>query len=249
MVSDFYDLPELYDALFPAKAHVSFYVDLARQQAGPVLELACGTGQLAVPIALDGHLTMGIDRSTNMLNSATRRAASVNAAVEFVQDDMRNFAVGRQFSLIFVARNSLMHLLSIEDLLAAFKGVKRHLAPGGIFAFDIFNPNVRRLAQPPDKRYLVKEVRTNTFGLLCVEVTHDYDPVTQVDRWTWYVSASGKRDAWIVPMVVRTVFPQELPLLVSAAGLELVSRFGDVTGAAFGPSSRSQVCLCRLAAQ
>jgi ubiquinone/menaquinone biosynthesis C-methylase UbiE len=51
---------------------VPFYVDLARQQAGAVLELACGTGQLTIPIALDGFLTVGLDRSSAMLNSANR---------------------------------------------------------------------------------------------------------------------------------------------------------------------------------
>ena len=56
LVSDFYDHPDLYDALLPVKGHVPFYVDLARQQTGAVLELACGTGQLTIPIALDGGL-------------------------------------------------------------------------------------------------------------------------------------------------------------------------------------------------
>jgi hypothetical protein len=93
------------------------------------------------------------------------------------------------------------------------------------------------------------EVSTGAFGSLCVEATHDYDPATQVNCGTWYISAPGKRDAWIVPVVVRSIFPQELPLLVSAAGLELVSRFGDLSRGPFGPGSLSQVCLCRRAAK
>jgi hypothetical protein len=88
-------------------------------------------------------------------------------------------------------------------------------------------------------------VTTATFGPLCVEATHDYDPATQVSRGTWYISAPDNPDAWIVPMVLRSIFPQELPLLISAAGLELVSRFGDLSRAPFGTGSRAQVCLCR----
>jgi SAM-dependent methyltransferase len=245
LVSDFYDYPDLYDALLPVGAEVPFYVDLARQQAGAVLELACGTGQLTIPIALDGRPTVGLDQSSAMLTVAKRRASATGASVAFVQSDMRDFALGSDFSLIFIARNSLLHLLSTVDLLAAFTAVRRHLAPDGIFAFDIFNPNVRMLARPLGQRFPVMEVNTATFGPLCVEGTHDYDSATQVSRGTWYISTPERRDAWVVPMVLRSIFPQELPLLLSAAGLELISRFGELSRAAFGPGSRVQVCLCR----
>ena len=151
----------------------------------------------------------------------------------------------RDFNLIFVARNSLLHLLSTADLLAAFTAVRRHLAAAGVFAFDIFNPDVSMLARPPGQRFPVMEVSTARFGPLCVEATHDYDSATQVNRGTWYISTPERRDAWTVPMVLRSIFPQELPLLLSAAGLELVSRFGDLSRAPFVAGSRAQVCLCR----
>ena len=245
VITDFYDHPDLYDALLPVGAHVPFYVDLARQQAGAVLEPACGTGQLTIPLAPHGRPTVGLDLSSAMLSVATRRAAAVSAAVAFVQGDMRDFALGREFNLIFVARNSLLHLLSTADLLAAFTAVRRHLAPDGVFAFDIFNPDVRLLARPEGQRVAMMELDTSPFGPLVVEGTIDYDSSTQVNHATWYISTADKRDAWVVPLVLRSIFPQELPLLLSAAGLELVRRFGDLSGTPFGRGSRAQVCLCR----
>ena len=161
MVSDFYDHPDLYDALLPVNAEVPFYVDLARQQAGAVLELACGTGQLTIPIAWLGLPTVGLDQSRAMLNVAKKRASAASASVAFVQGDMRDFALGRNFDLIFVARNSLLHLLSTTDLLAALTAVRRHLTPDGVFAFDIFNPDVGRLARPSGQRFPVMEVSTS----------------------------------------------------------------------------------------
>jgi hypothetical protein len=161
---------------------------------------------------------------------------------------MRDFALGRDFDFIFVARNSLLHLLSTTDLLAALTAVRRHLTPDGVFAFDVFNPDVRLLARPSGQRFPVMEVTTATFGPLCVETTSDYDPATQVTRATWYVSAPDQSDAWTVPLVLRSIFPQELPLLISAAGLELINRFGDLSRSPFGPGSRTQVCLCRARA-
>ena len=244
-MSDLYDHPDLYDELLPVGAHVPFYLDVARQQAGTVLELACGTGQLTVPIALEGFPTVGLDQSSAMLDVAKRRASTAGASVEFVQGDMRDFAIGREFNLIVVARNSLLHLLSTADLLAAFTAVRRHLAPDGVFAFDIFNPNPALLARPRGHRYHSMDVRTITFGPLTVEDTVDYDSSTQVNSATWYVSTLEQRDAWIFPLVLRSIFPQELPLLLSAAGLELISRFGDLGREPFGGHSRAQVCLCR----
>ena len=245
MEADFYDHPDLYDALLPAGGHVPFYADLARQQGGAVLELACGTGQLTVPIAAQGLTTVGLDQSRPMLAAAERRAAAANALVEFVAGDMRNFTLGRTFTLIFVARNSLLHLLTIEDLLAAFASVKRHLAPGGIFAFDIFNPNLTLLARPRRPRFPVMEVATEAFGKLMVEQTTGYDAATQVEHATWYISTPDRRDAWVVPLALRNIFPQELLLLLSSAGFELVTRFGELSREPFGSASRIQLCLCR----
>jgi SAM-dependent methyltransferase len=240
-----YDYPDLYEALLPVGAHLPFYVDLAREQGGTVLELACGSGLLTIPIALDGHRAIGIDLSRAMLKVARSRASAAGAAVGFLQSDMRDFALGRNFDLIFIARNSLLHLPSDADLLAAFTAVRRHLAPGGVFAFDIFNPNMTLLSRPRGQRFPVMEVDTAAFGLLRVESANDYDPATQVNRATWYISTAERSDAWIVPLVLRSITPEELPGMLSAAGLELVSRFGELSREPFGPGSRVQVCLCR----
>jgi SAM-dependent methyltransferase len=244
-VSDFYDYPDLYDALLPVSAHVPFYVDVAQQQAGAVLELACGTGLLTIPIAQRGFPAVGLDRSRAMLDAAKRRASAQNARVTFLQGDMRDFALRRNFKLIFVARNSLLHVLSTPDLLAVLNAVRHHLAPDGVFAFDVFNPDVRLLARAAGERVPVMEVNTSRFGVLSVEGAQVYDSAAQVNRGTWYISSPERRDAWVVPMILRSIFPQELPLLLSASGLELVSRFGDLSRGPFGPGSRMQVCLCR----
>ena len=248
MIADLYDQPALYDSLLPVGAHLPYYVGLARQHSGGVLELACGTGQLVVPIATAGVPTVGLDLSAAMLTAARELATRANAAIEFVRGDMRQFNLGRRFPFIFIARNSLLHLTATEDILATFAAVRRHLAPGGTFAFDVFTPAPGIHARPPGQRFPVMEVTTEAFGKLSVESTHDYDPVTQVDRGTWYISGADRRDAWVVPVVVRSIFPQELPLLVSAGGFELIDRFGSLSRTPFGSGSPLQVCLCRAAA-
>jgi SAM-dependent methyltransferase len=245
--SDIYDHPALYDALLPVGAHLPYYVELSRQTSGDVLELACGTGQLTVPVASAGLPIVGIDTSAPMLNAANERAAAAKVSVEYLLGDMRNFDLGRQFGLIFIARNSLLHLHSTEDILAAFAMVRRHMAPEGIFAFDIFNPSVRILASPASRRFSVFQVETESFGTLSVEGTNDYDSAAQVNRGHWYVSAQGKPDVWSLPLALRSIFPQELPLLLAAGGFHLKSRAGDLDQTPFDSTSRLQVCLCQAA--
>jgi SAM-dependent methyltransferase len=248
MSSDFYHYPELYDALLPATAHIAYYQDLARKASGEVLELACGTGQLTIPIARAGLSTAGLDMSAPMLTVARQRAADANVSVDFAQSDMRNFDLTRKFALIFIGRNSLLHLHSTEDLLSALAAIRRHLAPGGIFAFDIFNPNVRLLARPAGQRFPTFEKETQSFGKVSVEDTSEYDPATQIGHHRWYVSVPGKPDAWVLNLDLRNIFPQELPLLLAAGGFQLNSRVGDLHGPPFDSTSRFQVCQCEAKA-
>ncbi len=247
MNSDLYDHPALYDALLPVGAHLPYYAELAGRASGGILELACGTGQLTVPLASAGFQVTGLDLSEPMLTVARQRAAARHVSVEHVLGDMRAFDLGRRFALIFIARNSLLHLHSPKDLLAAFAMVRRHLEPGGIFAFDIFNPSVRLLARPPNQRFPVMQVETESFGTLSVEQTSEYDAARQVNVGSWYVSAPGRPDAWVLSLALRSIFPQELPLLLAAGGFHLQSREGDVDHTPFDSSSRSQVCLCQPA--
>jgi SAM-dependent methyltransferase len=243
-----YDEPELYDALLPASPDcIEFYVELARHQNGPVLELACGTGQLTVPIAQLGLPVVGIDLAPAMLRAARERANNAAVAVDLLDGDMRTFSLERRFALIFIARNSLLHLCVTAEIEAVFKRVCDHLLPGGLMAFDIFNPDVGLLARPPNKRFPVMTASTERSGQLTVEATFDYDAATQVNRSTWIISSPNWLEEREVPIHVRSIFPEELPLLLRAGGLRVEERFGDYSRGRFESGSARQVVICRPA--
>ena len=243
-----YDHPEVYDALFRPEGHVTHYAALADHYAGPVLELACGTGQIAVPLARAGRQVVGLDASRAMLDAAGRRAATAGVDVKWVEADMRSFDLGLAFGLIFIARNSLLHLSEPTHFVSTLSAVRRHLAPGGVFAFDVFNPDVRLLARRSGERVGVMRAPSAEHGELRVESTDDYDAATQVNRATWYISTPSQQDRWVAPLHLRCIFPQELPLLLAASGFRLVSRAGDLAGGAFTSASKRQVCICEVAA-
>lgn len=243
-----YDDPDLYDALLPASsAQLNCYLNLARACAGDVLALACGSGQLIVPVASTGVSATGLDQSSKMLSAASRRAAASGARVEFVEGDMREFNLGRRFSLIFVARNSLLHLSDQDEFAAFFSSVRRHLKPDGVLAFDIFNPSLRLLSRPSGERFHVMRAISPLHGELTVEATNDYDSHSQVNRATWFISTAEKPNAWVIPLHLRSIFPQELLALLAANGVDLLRRDGDFSGGSFTSASTNQVCQCRLA--
>jgi SAM-dependent methyltransferase len=247
MSERFYSDARLYDGLFPGgQSAVDFYRAEADRQGGSVLELGCGTGHKLLPIASDGHPCTGLELSSDMLTEARRKADQRALTVEWVSGDMRDFDVGRTFDLVFVAANSLLHLHEAADLLSCFRSVRAHLAPGARFVFDVFNPNVRLLAdadgvrRPREGLSFVDPDR----GQVRVDVAETYDAAAQVTRGTWHFSTDVEPDFVVAPLELRSIFPQELPLLLSLGGLRLVERLGDWSRRPFTQDAATQVCVC-----
>jgi len=181
-----------------------------------------------------------------MLAEAQRKADERGVEVEWVQGDMREFDLGRTFDLVLIAANSLLHLHEAEDLVGCFRSVRRHLAPGARLVFDVFNPSVRLLAEADGVR---RRRDTLSFvdpdrGVVHVDVAETYDAAAQVTRGRWHFSTDAEADFVVAPVAIRSIFPQELPLLLSLGGLRLVERFGDWSRAPFTAESPLQLCVC-----
>lgn len=247
MSEPFYSHARLYDRLFPGgKQAVDFYRSEADRQGGNVLELGCGTGQKLIPIASDGHTCMGLEPSRNMLAEAQRKAEERDVEAEWVQGDMREFDLGRTFDLVFIAANSLLHLREAEDLIGCFRSVRRHLAPGARLVFDVFNPSVRMLAEADGvrrRRDALSFVDPDR-GVVHVDVAETYDATAQVTHGKWYFSTDSEADFVVAPLEIRSIFPKELPLLLSLGGLRVVERFGDWSRAPLTADAALQIYVC-----
>jgi len=136
----------VYSVVRNPSGDVEFYVEQARESGGPVLELGCGTGRILIPTALAGVECVGLDASPEML--AVLREKSPPANVQLVSGQLESFDLGeRRFRLISAPFRVLQHLLDVEVQLAALANVRRHLAPGGAFVFDVFDPKLENMAQ------------------------------------------------------------------------------------------------------
>ena len=239
-----YDDPILYDRVVRPGPCEAFYRDLARQTGGPILELACGTGRLTLPLARDGHEVVGLDASPAMLQATQDKADAEGVEIAFVQQDMRAFDLGRRFPLIILCCNSLAHLTTNEDVKSGLACILKHLAPGGLFAFDIVNPDVRALARS-HAECMRLDLGPNPSSAIAVEEVASYDPVQQIRVAQWRVLKPDATADEMAPLSLRLFFPQELPLLLEAAGLELAARYGDFAGNPLTGDSLNQIGIAR----
>ena len=136
-----------YDEAYAKKEDLvdrDFYVELAKKIGGPVLELACGTGRILLPIAREGIAIHGVDLSSAMLDTLRRNLQrepkDVRELVSLVQDDMRTFRSNREYRLVIIPFRPLQHMYTVEDQLAALTTAAFHLEEEGILAFDVFFP-------------------------------------------------------------------------------------------------------------
>ena len=241
-----YDDADLYNCMAWGDCE-TFYFEAAARCGGPVLELACGTGRMSVPMAKAGLDVTGLDLSPVMLAGARARARHLDTSVRLVAGDMRDFAFPRPFALIFVAVNSLLHLTTTRDLRSCFAAVRDALRPDGRFVFDVYNFAPSRLACPSDRRHQVGRYVSPAHGPLLVEELCRYDAASQLLHRTWFHSAPGKSEFRVVEFAMRVVFPEELRLLLEIEGLRLEERYGDLDRAPFRSDSPSQVCVARPA--
>jgi len=119
---------------------IDFYVAEAVRSGGPVVELAVGTGRIAVPTAGAGVAVIGVDSSAGMLEVAAEQAAAAGVSLDLRLGDYRDPPVDGTSPLVTIPFRSLLHMRTEDDRRAALRAVRRLLEPGGRFVFDVFAP-------------------------------------------------------------------------------------------------------------
>ncbi len=203
---------------------------------GRVLELAIGTGRVAVPLAERGVPVTGIELSAPMV--AQLREKADEAAIPVVMGDMATARADGEYRLVYLVFNTISNLLTQDEQVACFANAARHLEPGGRFVVELWVPDLRRL--PPDRGATVE---VSEPGYLLVDT---YDVLRQ-HVVSHHVEFGEGRQARLGRSPHRYVWPAELDLMARLAGFELESRHADWSGADFTATSDSHVSVYRLA--
>lgn len=249
-------LARLYDLdLRDDPGDLDLYLALAARSGGPILELAAGTGRLAVPLAAGGHAVTAVDNDPAMLaRAATRRHAAGRAAadrLELVEADLLDLALpsAGTFQLGFVALNSLFLLATRSRQRRVLEVLAAHLASGGLAAVDIWLPDPDDLARF-DGRMILEYARHDP------ETDHDvtkiaaarHDAATAVVELTSVYEEAGPGESpvrWIRRDALRLVGADELVAMAEDAGLRVEQIGGDYGLEPIGPGSDRAILVAR----
>jgi len=224
----------LYDAVHVQQEDVPFWVEEAQAFGGPVLELACGTGRVAIPIAQAGVPIVGLDSSAKLLTIARAKARRLGLPKErlsFIRGDMRSFALSRQSSLVIIPFRSFQLLLSVADQQQALARIKEHLAPGGRVVIDLFVPDMERMLRDPGLRVFGREaVDPATGHRLLIGDQNSYDTFNQVITARNIVEELGQTGELVrtvhVDYQLRYLYRFEMQHLLESAGYQVLDVYG-----------------------
>jgi SAM-dependent methyltransferase len=230
---------------------IALYLGLAEEAAGPVLELACGTGRVLLPLARAGHQVTGLDLSPHMLAEARRKLAAeppeVQARANLIEGTMCRFDLARRFALILIPFRAFQALLTREEQRGCLECCREHLLPEGRLVLDVFNPRLSRLTQG--------SVQEEAF-----EATADdgkrlrFSAETSYDQSLQMLSSLGRTEALAADgaavlndgeLRLRYFFRSEVEWMLEACGLEVETIYGDFAQSPFTADSGEIIAVAR----
>ncbi len=224
---------------------IPFYLHQIEKYGEPVLELACGTGRITIPIAQKGIQITGLDILDSMLNHAKRKATNKGVNVEWIKADCRDFRLNKKFNLIFFPFNSIAHLHDLESIKACFSCVKEHLMDNGRFIIDFFNPSLNILTRDPTRRYPVKEyLDPDGKGQVVITENNIYDAANQINRVKWYYNIGSQSEEVVEDLNMRIFYPQELDALLYYNGFTIDTKYSNYDETPFMSASPKQLIVC-----
>ena len=242
----FYINGQHYDHMIKARnlyKPVPFYIKQVKKYGGPVLELACGTGRITIPIAKEGIPIVGLDFSVKMLTQARKNSNQDNLEIEWIEADMTNFSLSSKFSVIIMPGAAMNWVLENREIENCLSCVKKHLKSGGRFIFNVFNPNLEILKRDPSKKYKkCVYPNPNGEGLVGVTETNSYDKATQINYVTSYSNIENKEI--VKKLQLRIIFPQELDALLYYNGFIIDHKYGTYDEEPFNSDSNWQIVIC-----
>ena len=202
------------------------------------MELAIGTGRMALPLNARGFDISGIEGSAAMVEKLREKPGGADIPV--VIGDMADCAIEGQFDFAFLVFNTLFNLTSQADQVRCFRNVADRLAPGGAFLIETFVPDFSDYQGHQSLR-----TRKIGFKSLWFEAKL-HDPTRQVIEYQRVrITEQGVK---LVPLVMRYAWPQEIDLMAELAGLELEQRWGGWAREPFTADSHMHVSLYKKAA-
>jgi SAM-dependent methyltransferase len=229
-----------------------FYQHLAREVGGPILDLACGTGFLTMPLAELGFAVTGVDLAPEMLDLARRKAGTL--PIRWVHADCRTLDLGEQFRLVTLTGNAFQEFRTRWDQEGLLGAVRRHLAPGGLFGFETRFPRPSVLLTPEalagewSEETVWRQFENAQGQTVTVSTLQRYDAVDQTVEYVihrrW--EEEGRAEVRTERAAYRFVFPREMEALLHYNGFAIREAYGDWDRQQLTGTSPRMIYVCQL---
>ncbi|MCI0617529.1 class I SAM-dependent methyltransferase [bacterium] len=234
------DYPSPFDTLFPKNFDettefqgIAFdlerYRELVTEQGGPVLELGCGTGRVAIPLARQGFEVTGVDLSPAMLArfklALDQESQEVANRIRLIEQDVTRLDLGNRFNIGIFAFNSLLCITDFYDQCAALRSVAHHLNARAKLLIDIVNPLKLKIQGDPDpKPFYTRKDRNsgNIYTRFAMVGPFETDHRQQLYGWYDEINPEGFVKRRFYALYWRPIFRFEIELMLREAGLEIL---------------------------
>jgi len=234
-IARYYD-PENDDVV----ADLALYSDLAEETDGLILDVGCGTGRVTFHLATEGHRVHGIDRSPEMLARARRKQGQrpdLRERCTLIDGDVLTDTLPARYDLIILPYNTFMHLHAEDEQQRTLERLAGALTDDGQLVIDV--PNAGEAFAADEDGVLTLErtfVEPETGHLVMQQAVTRLDRTEQLQYISWIydeIDAEHVVHRTVAPLTLRYVFPREMDLMLAAAGLRRIERFGDYDQSAF----------------
>jgi SAM-dependent methyltransferase len=211
---------------------LDFYVALAREAQGPVLDVTCGTGRILLPCLEAGIDVEGLDFYEGMLATLRAKAAAKGLSPRLHRADMSNFCLQRRFALVMIPFNAFIHNMTQAAQISCLECCREHLLPGGQLVFDTFFPSLEIVGAPQNTRVLEGEMPHPTTGLpMRMYDTRSFDRVAQTQHSVNEIEIlavdGSVETVHRSEISARYIYKHEMALLLRVAGFARWEIYGD----------------------
>ena len=254
METQYDKLAQIYDFEWKdLEGDIDFAVEYSKKCGSPILELAVGTGRVAIPIARQGLEIFGIDNSINMINIGLRKIAQlpeeISSKITFIHDNMCNFLIKRKFKFIFVSFNSFLLLTTRKEQDDCLRAVHNHLTDDGLLMIDIFSPNFKLCAEEKSEirflRHFYFEPENKTIIQWEYVERNMAEQLMSIDFLYEEYDRNGNLNKSTRHLDMAIIFRFEMQMMLEKNGFEIVEFFGNYDKSEFTVKSPQMIYICK----
>jgi ubiquinone/menaquinone biosynthesis C-methylase UbiE len=228
---------EYYD-LFASNDDLPFYLEYAKIQKGPILDLACGTGRVTIPLAEAGYSVIGLESSPSMLQVARRKVSKlsedVKSRINLIHSNMISFKINQKFNLIIIP-TSFGHCLTKEQQQSCLSCINKHLTNKGKFVLDLY------LGESLNKSGSFKDepIKIDNKRMVRRSGTYETDFKKQISYYKLKFQIFDKNeliDEIFEESIVAVIFSSEINQLLKETGFKIVNEYSDWNKTIYDPN-------------